>query len=337
MEFARVLLALVPVLGFLFALHLMDTFRLITPRSMTVTILAGGVTALAGWGANTWLMETFDLPYTTVIQVVAPFLEETLKALVIVALFRAHKIGFLVDAAIRGFAVGTGFALVENIYYLTAVDSTSLSLWLLRGFGAAIMHGSTTALFAIITKTLLDRRQGSILVASLPGFLAALLIHGVYNRLSISPTVTTIAILCAMPAVLAMVFAKGESVTRKWLGAGFDTDQELFHQIESGEIDESRVGRYLTSMQEIFPGPVVADMFCMLQLHVELSMRAKGILLAHQAGFELPIDSGTEERFIELAYLRKSIGKAGFAALSPLLHQSSRDAWQLHMLRRRNA
>ena len=42
----------------------------------------------------------------------------SLKALIVVVLIRTHRIGFLVDAAILGFAVGTGFALVENLYYL---------------------------------------------------------------------------------------------------------------------------------------------------------------------------------------------------------------------------
>ena len=51
--------------------------------------------------------------------------------------------------------------------------------------------------------------------------------------------------------------------------------------LTTGEISESRIGLYLTSLQSRFPGTVVVDMFCYLRLHTELALRAKGI----QVGF----------------------------------------------------
>ena len=48
----------------------------------------------------------------------SPWLEESLKAALIVYLIRTRRVGMLVDASIYGFAVGTGFALFENFYYL---------------------------------------------------------------------------------------------------------------------------------------------------------------------------------------------------------------------------
>jgi RsiW-degrading membrane proteinase PrsW (M82 family) len=60
---------------------------------------------------------------------------EALKALVLVALIRANRIAFLVDAAIFGFAVGAGFALVENLYFLGALRESHYAIWVVRGFG----------------------------------------------------------------------------------------------------------------------------------------------------------------------------------------------------------
>jgi RsiW-degrading membrane proteinase PrsW (M82 family) len=51
---------------------------------------------------------------------------------VIVLLIHANRIGFLVDAAIFGFAVGTGFALVENAYFLEIAKTTGIGIWLVR-------------------------------------------------------------------------------------------------------------------------------------------------------------------------------------------------------------
>ena len=61
-----------------------------------------------------------------------------------------HRIGFLVDAAIYGFAVGAGFALAENLYYLHLAAEAGMGTWIVRGFGTALMHGGTTALFAVM-------------------------------------------------------------------------------------------------------------------------------------------------------------------------------------------
>ena len=74
---------------------------------------------------------------------------------------RTHKIGFMVDSAIYGFAVGAGFAFVENIYYLQSLENANLFLWIIRGFGTAVMHGGTTAVFAILSKTLTDGKSSS--------------------------------------------------------------------------------------------------------------------------------------------------------------------------------
>jgi len=67
-------------------------------------------------------------------------------------------------------------------------------------------------------------------------------------------------------------------------------------------------------------------------VRLELSIRAKGILLMRQSGFEAPPDPEVEERFTELTYLEKSIGRTGLRALNPVFSISDRDLWQYHML-----
>jgi len=76
-------------------------------------------------------------------------------------------------------------------------------------------------------------------------------------------------------------------------------------------------------------------MVCLLRLRLELSIRAKGILLARQSGFEVPPDPDMEGRFTELKFLERSIGRTGLLALSPLFHFSDRDLWQYHMIAKR--
>ena len=83
------------------------------------------------------------------------------------------------------------------------------------------------------------------------------------------------------------------------------------------------------------PGPVVADMFCLLRLELELSIQAKAMLMAREAGMDVPVDEGLDASLAERGYLQRSIGRTGLLALKPLQVTSRRDDWHRHLLRRR--
>ena len=113
---------------------------------------------------------------------------------------------------------------------------------------------------------------------------------------------------------------------------GIDAESELLELILSGEISGTRVGHYLDALKHRFPGTVVADMLCYLQIRLELSLRAKGMMLARGAGLDVPVDRNVRANFQELQFLEKSIGPTGKLAILPLLRTSSRDLWQIHMM-----
>jgi hypothetical protein len=261
--------------------------------------------------------------------------EEGLKALFIFYLIRRRRVGFMVDAAIYGFAVGAGFAIIENIYYFRFLPDASLLLWIVRGFGTAVMHGGATAIVGILSKYFTDRFGARLPFVYPPGLLLAIGVHSVFNHFFISPVLETLVLLVVLPLLMGLVFRVSERGTRRWLGIRFDTDAELLEMIHTGRVSESRVGEYLQSLKVRFPGEMVVDMLCMLRLHLELSIRAKGILLMREAGFDVPPEPEVEARFEELKYLEKSIGKTGVLAISPIFNMSDHDLWQLYMLGRR--
>ena len=127
-------------------------------------------------------------------------------------------------------------------------------------------------------------------------------------------------------------FQRSEKSTREWLGVGFDTDATLLEAVNTGEVSQTRVGAYLQSLRAKFPGELVADMLCMLRIHLELSIRAKGILLAREHGFETKAEPDIREKFTELEYLEKSLGTTGMLAIKPFLHTTHRDLWQLYSI-----
>jgi RsiW-degrading membrane proteinase PrsW (M82 family) len=329
----HLLLALLPVLVFLAALVSLDSYKLVRLRAVLLTIALGVAAAVAALGVNSLLADRLNLAWPQFVRYVSPVLEEIFKAAFLVFLFSRNRIGFMVDAAIRGFALGAGFATLENLYYLWLRPEADLSLWIIRGFGTAMMHGGVTAIAGILTQSYLERRKQALLIAVLPGLIAAIAIHSLFNHFLLSPLFTTVLILIVLPLLIIIVFRESERRTRQWLGIGFDSDQALLEMVTTGVLAENRIGAYLHSLQGHFPGEVVADMLCYLRIHLELSVRAKGMLLMREAGFEVPPDPGVQSQFDELRYLEKSVGTTGKLALHPFLHTRARDLWQITMLR----
>jgi hypothetical protein len=201
-----------------------------------------------------------------------------------------------------------------------------------RGFGTAIMHGGATAIVAMVSKTLHNRFDAFRLYVLLPGLGVAVVLHSLYNHFLLHPLLATALIVLVFPYLSVAVFQHSERETQAWLGAGFDTDQELLRVVHTGHVSGTPVGRYLKTLRSSFSAEVIVDMMCLLRLRAELAIRAKGVLMMREAGFDAAPDPTLKDTFEELRYLEKSIGKTGLLALGPFLHTSTRDLWQLNML-----
>ncbi len=335
LAFSRYVASVLPVVAFLAALVLLDSFKLVRFRSVAIAVAVGFAAAAASFFAGSLSAGNGAISIDVRARYLAPPIEELLKIVYLGWLMRTKRIGFMVDAAIYGFAIGAGFAIVENVYFLHTLSSPNALLWIIRGFGTAVMHGGTTALAGVIAVSLLERSAARGIAALLPGFVLATLIHSAYNHFFLSPALSALAIIVALPLCMIAAFRESERELRRWLGIGFDSDQQLLEMIATGRIAETRLGHYLLSLKSRFPGEAVADMLCIVRLHVELALKAKGILLMRQAGFDVKPDPGVRETFEELRYLERSIGKTGLLALDPILHWSTRDLWQLYMLKKR--
>jgi len=332
MPLAGISLSTLPVIAFLALLVLMDSFKLVTRMAVLRSILVGMLAALVALQVNTWVLERTGIGLPVFKRYLGPVIEETAKTLWIVLLLRRRRLGFMVDAAIHGFAVGTGFALVENVHYLRSLGDASILLWIVRGFGTAILHGSTTAMFATLAKGLAERRDSVALPFFAGPLVLAIIIHSIFNHFVLPPLVMTALLLIVMPLLFIFVFEQSEKATREWIGTSFDSRLELLDLILRGDVRRTHVGSYLQSLRDRFPPLVVADMLCFLRIHLELSMRAKAQLMAREAGATLEIGDDVRANFDELEYLKKSIGPTGCLALAPFLTSSARDLWELQVL-----
>ena len=90
-----------------------------------------------------------------------------------------------------------------------------------------MMHGGVTAIAGILTQSYREGRKLPLGVALLPGFLAAVICHSLFNHFLLDPRLMTALILVVFPLLIVIVFKESERRTRHWLGIGFDSDQAL--------------------------------------------------------------------------------------------------------------
>ncbi len=329
---AHAALGLLPVLLFLFALELIDTYKLLTLRRVLYSVAVGAGVAVVCYGLNSAVNAAGLMSASMWGRSGAPVVEECAKALFIVWLVRRNRVGFMVDAAISGFAVGAGFAVLENLTYLPDVSAAGLLTSAIRGLGTAMMHGGTTAIFGIVSVNLSEIRGSRSWLLWTPGLAMAIFIHELYNQPLWRPVTAAVVVLVTLPVLMSIIFWRSEKALEKWLGTKLDKDIDLLQTLTGGEFSSSRAGRYLKSLEGTFAPEILGDMLSYLQLSLELSARAKGDLLRREMGFPVAPDPELASHLKELHYLESQIGRAGQLALAPLLGRSRRDIWEMEQL-----
>lgn len=324
--------SILPVLIFLLALELIDTYKLLTLGRVLRSVAVGCGVAVICYGLNTAVYATGLVSPAIWARSGAPVIEEIAKALYIAWLLRSNRVGFMVDTAISGFAVGAGFAALENLTYIPDLSATGLIASAIRGLGTAMMHGGSTAIFGTVSANLSEIRGSRSTLTFLPGLAMAIVIHELYNQPLWRPVIAAVVVLVTLPVIIAFIFWRSEKVLEKWLGTKLDKDIDLLQMIATGTLSNSPVGSYMKSLESTFTPEILGDMLSYLHLSLELSARAKGDLLRREMGFPVDPDPELPGQLKELKFLETHIGRAGKMALGPLLGQSRRDIWELQQL-----
>lgn len=328
----KILVALLPVVLFLTVLFFMDSFRLVSKWLLMIALLWGFLVAGIAYFLNSWMMEAHGLEYETLTRYIAPVSEEILKSLLIIGFIIKRKVGFTMDAIIYGFAIGAGFALVENTVFIIFLDDTStLATWLIRGFGTAFMHGGATALLAGILISGIQRERPAG-IAYLAGLFVAILLHSSFNHFFLNAFLQAILLFLLLPLLFYAIFTLSTTQLQDWLEIEFSSEIELLRMIRAGKLSGTKSGEFLISLKSHFSPEMIFDLYMYLQLYLELSIQAKRNLMLRENGFDPIPDPQLSAKLTELASLRKQIGKTGELTIQPLIRMKYRDLWKLNQL-----
>ena len=326
------LISLLPVTVLLIVLYRLDSHRLLGTHFIFRIFLAGGLSAVVCYYINAFAIDYLALEFAGYTRFAGPFIEETVKASILVYLFRTNRIGFLIDAGILGFTVGAGFSFVENIYYLHAASEHHYGVWVVRGFGTAIMHGGATALFAIIAETLTERHLKMNPLFYLPGLMVAVVLHSIFNHFPVSPILSTVVTLLILPTMLFLLFERSETTIHNFLEKDMAAHRKLLDQIRHGDLTGCEAGRFLKDMQEKLEAPVAAEMVEYFCIHTELILSAESILLVREKGIDVEVGADIQDKLGRMHALEQYIGRAGMRTLRIHLEFTAKDMWEIYLL-----
>ena len=335
-------LALVPVLILLVIFISFDAFKLMNFTEILVLLILGGFGAVASYPVSGRLLDTLPIGFSNYSRFYAPWIEEAIKAAIVIALFRFNKIGFKVDAVITGFAVGAGFSVVENIIYLIRLPDYGATTWLVRGLGTAVMHGVTLAILAATAHEFAERETREAasdfdfrLWWFVPGYVAAGIIHMVFNQFPEEPLLAMLGASIFAPVAILVIFQFGTSEAQKWLEAERAQHQQQYDALKAGSWPDSASGHKVGEFAARFDRKTRDKVRRFWELQSWLVMQAEETLLEEAAG-DIKFDPDVIRRaFGESQMIEGELGRTLMKALRELLPFSRNDYWELSELRQR--
>jgi RsiW-degrading membrane proteinase PrsW (M82 family) len=335
-------LALLPVLVMLAVFVWLDAFKLMSLGELLLLLLLGGVAALLAYPISGRFLDTLPIGFSTYSRFVAPWIEEALKAVAIILLFRFNRIGYKLDAVISGFAIGAGFSVVENIIYLTIFPFYGTGTWLVRGLGTAVMHGTTLAILAAVAHALAERENREAagdfdfrLWWFVPGYLIAVALHTAFNQFPDRPLVAMLAAIVVAPVAIIGIFYLGTEEAERWLAAESVEHRSQIEALKAGSWPDSVAGRKIAGLAERV-GPAGATRIRRYwELQAWLIAEAEEAMMEQAAG-DTDFDAAEiRAAFAELDGLKRVLGRSTFTALNALLPFSRNDYWELSELKQR--
>jgi protease PrsW len=333
--------ALVPVLVMLVVFIWLDVFKLMTTWETLGLLVLGAATAGAAYPISGTFLDALPLGFSNYSRFVAPWVEELVKGLAVVGLFWFNRIGYKLDAVISGFAIGAGFSVVENIIYLARFPELTANVWMVRGLGTAIMHGTTCAVLAATAHEFAEREtRGAVsefdfsLLWFVPGYLVAVAIHTAFNQFPDKPLLAMIGILAVAPFVIMAIFRFGAVEAQKWLSEERAETRAALEAWEAGKYPDDESGRKIAALVKRSDKTTAAGMREYCQLLTWLVLQAEDTLHDQVEDTEKLHIVG-RSAFERLEALKRELGKTNVATLRALLPFSRNDYWEISELKER--
>ena len=323
--------AILPIVIYIFVVYKIDNFSLISIRNLFLQVLCGMIAALVCFGL---FQLTGMILSERQSDIFNPVLEEIIKAVPLLWLATRKKIVFFIDSVICGAAVGGGFSILENIFYLLLGDEMGIGTVLFRSLEVALIHMGCSAIVAaslmLVTRLVLRTRsrlsigKGNIAMTAFL-LLAPPILHVCHNMFHFNPLMQFVFVFGTMGGLLVWIYFYDVEMIHSWLDTGLDKQLSLLDSIKNGRLGDTTAGYFLESVKEAFPPEDFFDIICYVQLHVELSVTSRSRVMVRESGLEqdFPLTDEMKElilsQYTEYKLLEKRLGNAARMTIAPIV------------------
>lgn len=323
--------AILPVVIYIFIVYKIDNFSLINVKNLFLQVLCGMVAALVCFG----LFQLTGLILSeNQSDFFNPVLEEIIKAIPLLWLATRKKIVFFIDSVICGAAIGGGFSILENIFYLLLGNEMGIGTVLFRGLEVALIHMGCSAIIAaglmLGIRLILRSRsrlpiKNSDALMGISLLVVAPVLHVCHNTFHFNPLVQFIFVIGTMGGLLVWTYFYDVEMIHRWLDTGLDKQLSLLDSIKKGQLSDTPTGHFLQSVKDAFPPEDFFDMICFVQLHVRLSVASRSRVMLWESGLErdLPLTDEMKElilsQYTEYRLLEKRLGNTARMTIAPIV------------------
>lgn len=321
--------ALLPVAIYIFVVYSLDSFSLVSVRSLVTLVITGMLSAVICFGI--FVLTGMLLP-EGVSDYLNPVMEEAVKAIPLLFMARSKKTVFFIDSVICGAAVGGGFSILENVFYLILGEELGMGTILFRGLEVALVHMGCSAIISValmFTVRLLERVRSGLAVKGSDTLMAVFLfviapaLHVLHNSMHANPLKQFVIVFGTLALLLIWIYRYDGDMIHRWLDRGLDKQVSLLMSIKEGQLGDTKTGRFLMSVRDNFPQEVFFDVICYVQLYVELSVAAKSRFMMKEAGMDMPVADADKELYLsqytEYKSLEKRLGKTARMTVAPVV------------------
>ena len=329
------LIATAAPLVVLYLVLALDLYATGSPRAIALAFSWGAASVFIALCAYRLIRQGVgDLGEAPLFLYIAPILEETLKALVLLYLIRRPTFTYFVDGAVYGFAVGIGFAVFENYLYIFQNIGIESGAALGRVLSTNLMHAGAGAIVGISLGVSRFRRFHRRVFYVIAGLLLAILLHAAFNRLVLESGARPLFLyavavgLCSV-AFTAFAIRRGLATERAWIAETLG----MANGITSSEVSAARrldqVPALLAPLKALFGDQKAAQIEELLLLQAQLGILRK----TRERSQDQPQTTQALSREIdrkqeEMETIRRSIGAYTMASFRLLFPAEGNAIWR---------
>lgn len=329
-----VIATLIPLVA-LYIIYTRDLYSTGAAQFIAISFVWGGLAFALASTTNRFLLDTAGVDYMVLVRFIAPLEEEILKGILLLFLVRRKKFTYFVDGAIYGFAIGIGFAVIENYQYLLSSEqSVQLTVAVVRVISTNLMHATGSSIIGIAvglarfsrgTRRSLYAAAGLVLSGGLHVFFNLVSNSTFNNTLVLIGTITVIGVIGF--GVIILAIRQGIKQSRNWI----EEKLGMADRVTAGEtqavLSLKKIDEILEPLVQQFGEDKAEHIETLLKKQARLGILRKSLdKLQEQTLIEATKHEMAEVR-ADMEEARKEIGAYAMLCLRGIFPETDRPLW----------